>query len=90
MNGLQTVMTIGAILTLFGAVVLLAAVPGVSVMTVVASTAAGGCGQGVWTTLRVVAGGTVVNLIALVGVSYAGVRPGVRDLSWSKPPAVSL
>ncbi|MCB1762765.1 MAG: hypothetical protein KDI27_06455 [Gammaproteobacteria bacterium] len=69
MNGLQTVMTIGAILTLFGTMVLLAAVPGVSVMTVVASTAAGGCRQGVWTTLGIVAGDTVVILIALVGAS---------------------
>jgi threonine/homoserine/homoserine lactone efflux protein len=67
---MQTLMTTGDMPTLFGAMVILAAVPGVSVMTVIARTAAGGFRQGVWTTLGIVAGDTVFILIALVGVSF--------------------
>lgn len=66
---MQTVMTTGEMLTLFGAMAILAAVPGVSVMTVVARTVAAGLRQGAYTTLGIVAGDSLLILIALVGVS---------------------
>lgn len=62
-------MTTASIAALFGALVLLAAVPGVSVLTVTARSAASGFTHGALVTLGIVASDVVFILLAVLGLS---------------------
>lgn len=62
-------MNAGSMLALFGAMVVLAAVPGVSVMTVTARSVTSGFLYGAWTTMGIVAGDIVFILAAILGLA---------------------
>ncbi len=62
-------MTIGSMVALFGAMVVLAFIPGVSAITVSARSAASGFNHGVFTTIGIVVGDIIFILLAIFGLS---------------------
>ena len=62
-------MTINSLIALFTAMVVLAAIPSISVLTVVSSAITSGFTQGVFTALGIVAGDIAFILIAIYGLS---------------------
>lgn len=63
-------MTLNTLLALFAAMALLAAVPSVSVLTVIARSASGGFVHGAFATLGVVTGDLLYILLALTGLAF--------------------
>jgi threonine/homoserine/homoserine lactone efflux protein len=68
-NRLETSLTFGRIAVLFGVMAVLALIPGGSVLTVSARSAAWGFIHGVLTTAGIVAGDIVFILLAILGLS---------------------
>lgn len=66
---MQISLSAGSLLALFGAMLVLALVPSVSVLAVSARAAASGFGQGAWTALGIVAGDVVFISAALLGLA---------------------
>lgn len=66
---MQTSLTAGSMLGLFGAMIILALMPSVSVLAVTARAAASGFGHGAGTALGVVAGDLVFIAVAILGLS---------------------
>ncbi|GJL77944.1 MAG: lysine transporter LysE [Nitrospinaceae bacterium] len=66
---MQTSMTFSSVTALFGAMIVLAAVPSVSVLSVSARSAAFGFTHGVFTTLGIVVGDIIYILLAIYGLS---------------------
>jgi threonine/homoserine/homoserine lactone efflux protein len=67
---MQSSMTFSSIAALFGTMIVLAAVPSVSVLTVSARSAAYGIAHGVFTTLGILIGDIVYILLAIYGLSF--------------------
>jgi threonine/homoserine/homoserine lactone efflux protein len=67
---MQSSMTFSSITALFGTMIVLAAVPSVSVLTVSARSAAYGIAHGVFTTLGILIGDIVYILLAIYGLSF--------------------
>lgn len=63
-------LTLSSILSLFGAMVILAAIPSVSVLAVSARSAASGFMHGVFTTVGIVLGDVIFVIIAIWGLSF--------------------
>lgn len=69
-------MTFGSALALFGVMLLLALIPGVSVLTVMARSVSGGFVHGLFATLGIVAGDIVLILVAILGLSVLAAKMG--------------
>ena len=69
-------MTIGSMLALFGALALLAALPSVSVLAVVARTAAGGFRHGLFTAAGIVLGDLIFIAAAMFGLTVLAEKTG--------------
>ncbi|MBE9225579.1 LysE family translocator [Phormidium sp. LEGE 05292] len=67
---MQTSMTISSIVALFGGMVVLAAIPSVSVVAVSTRSATSGFIHGVFTTLGIVLGDIIFIIIAILGLSF--------------------
>jgi len=67
---MQSSMTFSGIAALFGAMIVLASFPSVSVLTVSAKSAAYGFSHGVFTTLGIMVGDIVYILLAIYGLSF--------------------
>jgi threonine/homoserine/homoserine lactone efflux protein len=67
---MQTSMTLSSIVALFGGMVVLAAIPSVSVLAVSTRSATSGFIHGVFTTLGIVLGDIIFIIIAILGLSF--------------------
>ncbi|MFB2895878.1 LysE family translocator [Aerosakkonemataceae cyanobacterium BLCC-F50] len=67
---MQTSMTLSSIVALFGGMVVLAAIPSVSVLAVSTRSATSGLIHGVFTTLGIVLGDIIFIIIAILGLSF--------------------
>lgn len=67
---MQSSLTLGTIATLFGAMIILAAIPSVSVLTVSTRSATSGLIHGILTTLGIIFGDIIFILVALRGLSF--------------------
>ncbi|XWK87954.1 MAG: LysE family translocator [Phormidium sp.] len=67
---MQTSMTLSSIVALFGGMVVLAAIPSVSVLAVSTRSATSGFIHGVFTTIGIVLGDIIFIIIAILGLSF--------------------
>ena len=73
---MESSLNLGSLAALFGAMVVLAVVPGVSVLVVSARSAAYGFRHGVYTTLGLAAGDVFFVLLAILGLAFLADRLG--------------
>jgi threonine/homoserine/homoserine lactone efflux protein len=76
MRQMQSTMTLSSIIALFSAMVILAAIPSVSVLAVTARSATFGFTHGVFTSMGIVTGDIIFILIAIGGLSLLAAKLG--------------
>ena len=75
---MESSLTLGSIIALFGSMIVLAFIPSVSVLVVSARSAANGFTHGVFTTIGIVTGDIIFIILAIYGLSVLAEFMGSR------------